>query len=76
MYKLQRLNQVKFVEEENDKDKLIAKGFKLIEEPKKKEKTVDEMTIDELKAYAESKGIDLGEATKKAEILAVVKGSK
>jgi hypothetical protein len=75
LYKLQRLNQIKFVQEEKDKDKLIAKGFKVVEEPKKKEKTVDEMTIDELKAYAEANKINLGEAKLKAEILAVIKGS-
>jgi hypothetical protein len=75
LYKLQRLNQVKYVQEDKDKQKLIAKGFKLVEEPKKKEKTVDEMTVEELKTYAEANKIDLGEAKLKAEILAIIKGS-
>ena len=35
---------------------------------------LESMTIAQLKAYAEDKSIDLGEATKKAEILAVIKG--
>lgn len=63
--------------ETNDK-RLInwfqEKGYKIIEE--KKEKTVDEMTVDELKVYAVANEIDLGEATKKADILEVIKGSK
>lgn len=32
----------------------------------------DGMTIPELKAYAESKGIDLGDATRKADIIAAI----
>lgn len=51
------------------------KGYKVESEPKK-EKTVNEMTVDELKAYAVANEIDLGEATKKADILEVIKGSK
>lgn len=41
MYKLQRLNVEKIVADENSRDKLIAQGFKLVEEKKvetKKEK--------------------------------------
>lgn len=34
---------------------------------------LDKMKLDELKAYAAEKGIDLGEATKKDEILAAIK---
>lgn len=34
---------------------------------------LDEMTVPELKAYAEARGIDLGEAKKKADILAAIK---
>ena len=35
---------------------------------------LDGMTVKELKAYAEAHDIDLGDATKKADILAVIKG--
>ncbi len=49
------------------------KGYKIVEE--KKEKTVDEMTVDELKAFAEANGIDLSGAKIKAEIITVIKGS-
>lgn len=40
------------------------------------EKSPDEMTVSELKAYAEGKGIDLGDATKKEDILAKIKGGQ
>jgi len=36
------------------------------------EKPLDEMTVAELKEYAEQHGIDLGEAKKKVEILTVI----
>lgn len=36
-------------------------------------KPLDEMNVAELKAYAEAHGIDLGEAKKKADILAAIK---
>lgn len=35
----------------------------------------DEMTVAELKAYAAANNIDLGEATKKADILAAIKNA-
>lgn len=35
-------------------------------------KTPDKMNLDELKAYAAENNIDLGEATKKADILKVI----
>lgn len=37
------------------------------------EKPLDKMTVDELKQYAADNGIDLGDATKKADILAAIK---
>lgn len=33
---------------------------------------IDKMTVEELKAYAAEKGIDLGDATKKADIRAAI----
>lgn len=44
-----------------------------VEEP---EKTVDEMTLVELKEYAEKNTIDLGGKTKKDEILAAIKAAQ
>ena len=37
---------------------------------------LDKMKVDELKDYAAEKDIDLGEATKKAEILAVIRAAE
>lgn len=40
------------------------------------EKSIDEMTVDELKAYAEGKGIDLTGLTKKDDVLNKIKAGK
>lgn len=39
-------------------------------------KPIDKMTLAELKQYAAEKGIDLGTATKKADILAVIQSAQ
>ncbi len=52
-------------------EKLKALGHTVVEV----ETNVDEMTVDELKAYAAENNIDLGEATKKADILAAIKNA-
>lgn len=41
-------------------------------EPADAEKPIDKMKVDELKAHADKNGIDLGEATKKEDILAAI----
>lgn len=41
MTKLERLNVVKIVATEYDKDRLLAKGFKLVREPEKKVKDAE-----------------------------------
>lgn len=41
-----------------------------------REKTIDEMTVPELKEYAAKNNIDLGDATKKDAILLVLQGQK
>lgn len=38
----------------------------------KEEKSLDQMTVLELKEYAKAQGVDLGKASKKEEILAVL----
>lgn len=45
-------------------------------QPAKKGKTVDEMTKEELIAYAEAKGIDLTGADDKASVLALIKAAE
>ena len=56
-------------------EKLKALGHTVVEAEDKKKTNVDEMTVDELKAYAAENNIDLGEATKKADILAAIKNA-
>lgn len=59
--------------ETNDKelvDKLAAMGHTVTGEADAK--TPDKMTVEELKAYAAEKNIDLGDASKKANILKVI----
>lgn len=58
-------------------------GYRVVEETEQNqqtndtgEKSVDEMTIDELKAYAEGKNIDLTGLTKKDDILTKIKAGK
>ena len=61
---------------EADLERLVSKGMieALPDEPEAdKPKHVDDMTVAELKEYAEANGIDLGEASKKNDILAAVK---
>lgn len=42
-------------------------------EPEPKETDIEKMKVTELKEYAEENGIDLGDATKKDEIIEVIK---
>ena len=46
------------------------------ETEKPPEKTLDEMTVDELKAYAAKNSIDITGKTTKAEILAAIKAAE
>ncbi|MDQ0091663.1 hypothetical protein J2T12_005103 [Paenibacillus anaericanus] len=69
MITLQRLNVVRIVETEGEAEQLISRGFEHIEESEEAEKLIGDMTSPELKAYAKKKGIDLGDATKKEDIL-------
>lgn len=54
-----------------------AEGWQLVSSeewtPEEVAKPIDKMKLDELKAHAEEHQIDLGEASKKEEILAVIK---
>ena len=60
-------------------DILRAKGYTVEGEPDQVEVQADplkKMTVDELKEYAATNGIDLGEATKKADILAAIQAAE
>lgn len=64
---------VKGVFETNDEavaEKLKGMGYEVTGEADAK--PIEEMKVDELKAYAAENNIDLGEATKKADILKII----
>lgn len=60
-------NVQKIAETEHKRDNLLAQGYILETAPVK---TVKEMTVPELKAYAEANNIDLTGADRKDDILA------
>lgn len=67
--------------ESKDIAEMIAKGVvsedtqipEIDEDKEPLETDINKMKVDELKDYAEKNGIDLGDATKKDDILAVIK---
>lgn len=69
MFKLKNLNIIRIVEETKDRDALLSQGYTLVGEA---EPDFTAMTVDELTAYAEGKGIDLGKASKKNDIIAAI----
>lgn len=55
---------------------LVAEITEPEPEPAVETKGVDDMKLDELKAYADEQGIDLGEAKLKPEVLAAIKAAE
>lgn len=53
-------------------EKLAGMGHTVTGAADAEEKPVEKMKLDELKAYAEANGIDLGDATSKGDILKVI----
>ncbi|MNJ00863.1 hypothetical protein D3C73_1603100 [compost metagenome] len=75
MFELIRENVGRIVATEHERDKLLKEGFTLVEpQQEEDEKSIDDMTVPELKAYAEKNSIELGEAKLKEEIQAKIKG--
>lgn len=78
MFTLQRLNVVRIVDTETKRDGLLSKGFSLVEETERlqqEENPIDKMTVNELKAYAAEKGIDISDITKKDDIKERIKAA-
>ena len=67
-------NIYKEVKTEREKDELEKQGYTVV--AAETEKSLDEMTVPELEAYAKEKGIDLGCCTNKAEKLARIKAAE
>lgn len=68
MFELKLLNVHRIVESQEEVDKLKAQGFELVTD-----KAIPDfagMKVEELKAYAEGKGIDIAGLTKKDDIIA------
>ena len=55
---------------------LVAPQAKAAESKGDKDKSLDEMTVNELKAYAAEKEIDISKVEKKADILAAIKAAE
>lgn len=65
MYQLKKFNVIKIADSEAKKAQYLSQGYELIEEKEEeaKEKALEEMTAEELTAYAEANSIDIGKAT-------------
>ncbi|WP_252224564.1 MULTISPECIES: Rho termination factor N-terminal domain-containing protein [unclassified Clostridium] len=73
MYKLQKLNVVKFVDNENSKEKLILQGFEVIENTDGESVKYNKLTVDKLKELAKEKGLENYSNMKKEELIAALK---
>lgn len=78
MYTLQRDNVIRIADSESKRDTLISKGFVIVDEPIEKKTLdniteLDKMTVNDLKAYATNKAIDITGLTKKEDILKRIK---
>jgi hypothetical protein len=71
---MKNLNVHRIVESQDEVDKLKAQGFELVTD--KALPDFSSMKIEELKAYAEGKSIDLTGLTKKDDIVTKLKGGK
>lgn len=71
MIELKKLNVHRIVDSEEAAVRLEADGFEVV--TKEAEPNFSTMKVDELRAYADGKGIDLGDATKKDDIIKAIK---
>lgn len=81
MIELKRLNVVKLVDDESKAQALESKGFERIERnedqnPDPATDPLDALEPDELRAYAEEHGIDLGRASSKEGILEKIRAAQ
>ena len=84
MFELERLNVVRIVDSELKAKALINEGFTLVKKPnadvvakvvsasESNVSNLKKMTLTELKDYAAENNIDLGGATRKADIVALI----
>ena len=67
-------NVYKTVNNERERDELLKQGYSLVEE-EATETDLDEMTVDQLEAYAKEHNIDLKDCKNKAEKLEKIKAA-
>lgn len=84
MYTLIKANVERVVHSESDRDRLMMKGFvpieseyaeQSIQDPQERSIALEDMPVEELRAYAQEKGIDLGKSTSQSGILEKIKAS-
>ncbi len=73
MYKLQKLNVIKIVDNENAKEKLILQGFEVIKNIDDEAVKYNKLTVDKLKELAKEKGLENYSNMKKEELIAALK---
>lgn len=79
-YVLKKNNVERITEDEKLKEILESQGFSLIKESAEKDDgksddPLDKMSVEELKTYAEEKGIDIGASTSQSGILKKIKAA-
>lgn len=79
-YILKKNNIERIVADEKMKQNLISQGFLLVQDNTKKDdgKSDDplyKMSVEELKAYAEEKGIDIGSSSSQSGIIKKIKSA-
>ncbi len=75
-YRLRLLNVVKETDSAEKRDALIAQGYELMEDAQKSGKLPEEMTLPELKRYAEENGIDISGLKTKKEIMEAIRAAE
>ena len=76
MFKLRCLNVERIVDNEYDRDRFMKEGYELVEEKEEITKEcsneLDNLTVEELKEIATSKGIEFNSKVKKNELIEMI----
>lgn len=76
MFKLRCLNVERIVDSEYDRDRFMKEGYELVEEKEEISKEcsneLDNLTVEQLKEIATSKGIEFNSKVKKNELIEMI----